>query len=431
MTAEQLQSAENLSTSPAAGKSAQTPTGTPTIKSERLVILDALRGVATLGILIMNIQLFSMVSSAYLNPTTFGDLNNANYWVWYLSHLFADMKFMSIFSMLFGAGIVLMSDRRTAQGLPVTRFHFRRMGWLLVLGLLHAHLLWPGDILVSYALCGMAVFHFRNFSPLVLWITGLLCFSVASGLSILTGLSIPFWPPEDVIQMQQETWQPGATEINKELKTQLGSWLQQLPLRSTQAFFLETFVFLFTLAWRCSGLMLIGMALYKQGILTGLRSKATYWFLIVIAACIGIPVTMYGIHENFANEWNMSYSFFLGDQFNYWASPLISLGYAGAVILIFKTPNLEKMARPIARVGQMALSNYLLQTVLCTTLFYGHGFGQFGKFSRVEQLITVLAVSLLQVVFSCFWLRYFRFGPFEWLWRSLTYWKRQPLRIPR
>ena len=426
---EQLQSAEDLPPVPDACKSAKTPTVTPTTRSERLVMLDALRGFATLGILIMNIQSFSMVSSAYLNPTAFGDLNNANYGVWYLSHLFADMKFMSIFSMLFGAGIALMSDKRTAHGLAVTRFHFRRMGWLLVLGLLHAHLLWPGDILVSYSLCGMAVFYFRNFSPCVLWMTGLLCFSVASGTSVLTGLSIPFWPPEDVLEMQQETWRPGPTEINNELKIQLGSWLQQLPLRSSQALFLETFVFLFTLAWRCSGLMLIGMALYKQGILTGVRSNSTYAFLIVIAACIGIPVTMYGIHENFAHEWNMSYSFFLGDQFNYWASPMISLGYAGAIMLIFKMPNLKKMAWPLARVGQMALSNYILQTLLCTFLFYGHGFAQFGKFSRVEQLLTVLAVSLIQITFSCIWLNYFRFGPLEWLWRSLTYWRRQPLLI--
>ena len=100
------------------------------------------------------------------------------------------------------------------------------------------------------------------------------------------------------------------------------------------------------------------------------------------------------------------------------------------MILIVKSPNLTKMAWPLARVGQMALSNYLLQTLLCTSLFYGHGLGQFGNFPRVEQIITVLAASLLQLIFSCLWLRYFRFGPFEWLWRSLTYWQRQPLSIP-
>ncbi len=407
------------------------PPTTPTAKTERIVVLDVLRGVATLGILIMNIQSFSMISSAYFNPTAYGNLENANYWVWHLSHLLADMKFMSIFSILFGAGIVLMSDRRTARGLPATGFHYRRMGWLLVIGLLHAHLLWQGDILVTYALCGSAVFWFRNLSPRVLWVTGLLCFSVASGVSILTGLSIPFWPPKDVLQMQQEVWQPGAAEIQKEIATYLQPWIQQLPLRSKEAFFIETFVFLFLFVWRCSGLMLIGMALFKQGVLTGERSKSFYAALIAIAAFIGGPLIALGIDRNFQTGWNMGYSFFMGGQFNYWGSPLISLGYVGAIMLIYKSDVWSKMTWPLARVGQMALSNYLLQTLVCTWLFHGHGFGQFGRFSRVEQMMTVLAVSALQLIVSSIWLRYFRFGPFEWLWRSLSYWKPPPLRVKK
>ena len=405
------------------------PAAPPTGKPERIVSLDVVRGFATLGILIMNVQFFSMIGSAYLNPTAYGDLSNSNHWVWYLSHLFADMKFMSIFSMLFGAGIVLMSNRRSTLALPVTRFHFRRMGWLLILGLLHAHLLWAGDILVSYALCGSAVFWFRNCSPRVLWAIGVSCFAIASLISIMTGLSMPLWPPEDILQLRQETWQPQADTIKQEIATYLQPYLQQLPTRSEQAFFMETFLFVFSTVWRCSGLMLIGMALYKQRILTGERSGAVYAVLIAIAVCIGIPATTYGIHRNFEADWEMSYSFFLGDQFNYWASPLISLGYVGGIMLVLKSPMLAKMAWPLARVGRMALSNYLLQTLLCTFLFYGHGFAQFGNFSRVEQLITVLVVSLVQIAFSCIWLNYFQFGPLEWLWRSLTYWHRQPLRL--
>ena len=138
---------------------------------------------------------------------------------------------------------------------------------------------------------------------------------------------------------------------------------------------------------------------------------------------------MYGIHLNFTTSWSMSYSLFLGDQFNYWASLLISLGYTSTIMLIFKLPELAKLVWPLGRVGQMALSNYLLQTVLCTLLFYGHGLAQFGNFSRVEQAFTVLALSIVQLAFSCIWLNYFRFGPLEWLWRSLTYWQLQPLRI--
>ena len=405
------------------------PPAPPTGKAERVVSLDVVRGFATLGILIMNIQFFSMISSAYFNPTAYGDLSNSNHWVWYLSHLFADMKFMSIFSMLFGAGIVLMSNRRSTLALPVTRFHFRRMGWLLILGLLHAHLLWSGDILVSYALCGSAVFWFRNCSPRLLWTIGVSCFAIASLISIMTGLSMPLWPPEDILQLRQETWQPQADTIKQEIAAYQQPYLQQLPTRSEQAFLMETFLFVFSTVWRCSGLMLIGMALYKQCILTGERSGAVYAVLIAIAVFIGIPATMYGIHQNFEADWKMSYSFFLGDQFNYWSSPFISLGYVGGIMLVLKSPMLAKTTWPLAPVGQMALSNYLVQTLICTFLFYGHGFAQFGNFSRVEQLITVLAVSLVQIAFSCIWLKYFRFGPLEWLWRSLTYWHRQPLRL--
>ena len=399
----------------------------PIGKPERIVSLDVVRGFATLGILIMNIQFFSMIGSAYLNPTAYGDLSNSNHWVWYLSHLFADMKFMSLFSMLFGAGIVLISKKRSTLALPTTGFHFRRMGWLLILGLLHAHLLWLGDILVPYALCGSAVFWFRNCTPRLLWTVGVSCFTIASLISIMTGLSMPFWPPEDILQLRQESWQPQADTIKQEIAANLQPYFQQLPTRSEQALFMETFLFVFSTMWRCSGLMLIGMALYKQRILTGERSGAVYSALIAIAVCIGIPATTYGIYRNFEADWEMSYSLFLGDQFNYWSSPLISLGYVGGIMLFLKSPILAKTAWPLARVGQMALSNYLLQTLLCTFLFYGHGFAQLGKFSRVEQLITVFVVSLVQIAFSCIWLNYFRFGPLEWLWRSLTYWHRQPL----
>lgn len=268
-----------------------------------------------------------------------------------------------------------------------------------------------------------------NCSPRVLWFVGLSCIGTGSLISILTGLSIPFWPPDEVLQLQQETWQPPPAAIEEEVATNLKPYLQQLPARSFEAFFLETFLFLYLIVWRCSGLMLIGMALSKQQVLTGERSVSFYILLAGIAACIGIPLTMYGVHLNFMANWSMSYSFFLGDQFNYWASLLISLAYTSAIMLIFKLPALANMAWPIARVGQMALSNYLLQTLICTLIFYGHGLAQFGNFSRTDQAFTVLAVWMVQTVISCIWLHYFRFGPIEWLWRSLTYWQRQPLRV--
>jgi uncharacterized protein len=132
----------------------------PITEGERIVSIDALRGFALLGILYMNIQAFSMVSAAYMNPTAYGDLHGANYAVWLLGRLLADLKFMSIFSMLFGAGIFLLTSQVEASGRRPTPLHYRRMGWLLLFGLLHGSLLWYGDILYDYALCGMLVFLF-------------------------------------------------------------------------------------------------------------------------------------------------------------------------------------------------------------------------------------------------------------------------------
>src|SRR5688572_28004212 len=126
----------------------------PVTEYERIESMDVLRGFALLGILLMNIQSFSMITAAYLNPTAYGDLTGVNFWVWTLSHLLAAEKFISIFSMLFGACVVHMWRRAEHNGASATRLHYRRVGWMILFGLLHAHLLWYGDILYTYGMCG-------------------------------------------------------------------------------------------------------------------------------------------------------------------------------------------------------------------------------------------------------------------------------------
>jgi uncharacterized protein len=150
--------------------------------------------------------------------------------------------------------------------------------------------------------------------------------------------------------------------------------------------------------------------------------------LFTLGLGVGIPVVALGIARNFAADWNVTYSFFLGSQYNYWGSLLVSLGFLSGVMLLCKTNVLRPVVWPLCKVGQMALTNYLAQTVVCTTLFYGHGFGLFCRLSRVEQACVVAAILASQLVLSPIWLHYFRFGPCEWLWRSLSYWQRQPLR---
>ena len=177
-----------------------------------------------------------------------------------------------------------------------------------------------------------------------------------------------------------------------------------------------------------TGLMLVGMGLFKLGMFSAERSARTYVTMIGAALFVGIPVILYGVRRNFGAEWSFESCFYMGGQFNYWASLLVSLGWVGAVMLVCKQGVATKLVRALAAVGQMAFTNYLMQTVICTTIFYGHGFGLYGSVSRVGQAGIVLAVWVFQLIVSPLWLGRFRFGPAEWLWRSLTYMRRQPMR---
>lgn len=400
----------------------------PTAPSERIVSLDVLRGIAILGILIMNIQSFSMIGSAYTNPMAYGDLTGLNKLVWILSHLFADQKFLTIFSILFGAGIVMMSGRATAKGLKQAGIHYRRTFWLLLIGAIHAYLFWYGDVLVIYALCSLFVFLFRNASPKKLLIGGLLMFSVASIVSLFFGFSMVTWPVE-VQQQIGSGWKPNEEAIRAELAGYRGGWLDQMTYRVPAALALQTFLFLVLFLWRAGGLMLVGMALYKWGVLTAERSSKFYKKAMLIGFGIGFPMVGYGVFRNFAADWAVEYSMFLGGQFNYWGSLFIASGYIAATMYLCRKSAESRLMGLLGGVGRAALSNYLMQTIICTTLFYGHGFGLFGSVERKYQFLIVVGVWLTLVFATEWWFKHYRFGPLEWLWRSLTYWKRQPLRI--
>jgi len=402
---------------------------TPVAQKARIASIDVLRGLAVFGILVMNIQSFSMIDAAYMNPTAFGDLTGANYGIWLVSHVLADQKFMTIFSMLFGAGVVLMTGRREAEGRRSAGLHYRRMAVLLLFGILHAYLLWFGDILYTYAMCGMIVYLLRHRRPRTLLIVGLMSIAVGSAVTMLFGLSLPHWPAESRQEMMAE-WAPTPEEVADNLETYRGRWWQQMECRAPSALGFQTFLFLALFVWRAGGLMLVGMALFKLDVFSAKRSIGFYAAWITAAVCVGIPVILYGVHRNFAANWDMSYSFFLGGEFNYWASILVSMGWISLVMLICKK-GVRWITAPLAAAGQMALTNYLLQTIICTTIFYGHGFGLYGRMERVAQAGMVVGVWLVELALSTIWMRHFLFGPFEWLWRSLTYMQRQPfLRRP-
>ena len=400
------------------------PATAPTRPAERIVAIDILRGFALLGILIMNIQEFAMPTAAYSNPTVYGDLTGGNRWVWTFSHVFADQKFMTIFSLLFGAGIVLMSEKLDARGQRAWGLHYRRTFWLLLIGLAHAYLLWSGDILVAYALCGFWVYWLRRLRPGWHMALGILVVSVSALILLAASLTMP---PETQQEWQAD-WRPAAETIAEEVASYRGGWLEQMNARVPTTVDFQTYGFLFWALWRAGGLMLMGMALFRWGVLTGSCSRRFYAGMAVLGFAIGLPVVSWGVVQNFAHNWTLEYSYFgPGAQANYWGSFFVSAAYIGLLMLFARSRALPWLQNALAAVGRTALSNYLLQTILATAIFYGHGLGLYGSVERVGQIGIVVAIWAFQLVVSSLWLRYYRFGPFEWLWRSLSYWRLQAM----
>jgi uncharacterized protein len=403
------------------------PTGGPVTGAERIDSLDVLRGVAVLGILTMNIGSFAMPSAAYQNPTVWGSLDGLNGVAWTATHLLGDLKFMAIFSMLFGAGLVLMSERREARGEGVWGLHLRRMFWLLVFGLAHAHLIWYGDILVWYAVAGTLVFGLRRRRPRTLIALGLGAWLVGSMILTAADLSWSEWPEAERAATVAEL-DPPAEVLRAEIDAYQGGFASQFADRSPRAVEMETSVFLVWALWRVSGLMLLGMALFKLGILSASRSDAFYRRLLVAVLLIGIPVIAAGIVWNRSTGWDPPGFFFIGSLPNYWGSLPVALGWVGLVMLAVRREWWDGLRARFAAVGRMAFTNYIAQSVICTWIFYGHGLGLFGRVDRVGQVGIMLAVWAVMLAVSPLWLRRFRFGPLEWLWRSLVYLRLQPMR---
>ena len=388
----------------------------------RIASLDVLRGFALLGILVMNIQLFAMPSAAYQNPTAWGDLTGINLGVWTFAHVFFSQKFLTLFSMLFGAGVCLFADRLEARGGRPAKWHYRRMGWLLAFGLAHAYLLWAGDILVTYAICGCLVYLLRRRGPRTLVTVGGASLLATSLLLVLAGsaLTVPEIPEEAISEIRRG-WTPDASELDAEIAAYRGGWSEQQPVRAEEAFGIHLGLLPFFAIWFCGGLMLIGMALYKWGVLGAARDDHFYRRLASIGLLAGLPLVAFGTWWNFAGGWAWQRSMFFGTLFNSWGCIPVALGYLGLVMLAVRRGFLPGLQARLAAVGRMAFTNYLLQTVLCTTVFYGHGLGLFASAERYQQLLIVFAVWALQLWLSPIWMRRYSYGPLEWLWRTLTY----------
>lgn len=399
----------------------------PVSASERILALDVLRGFAVLGILVMNIQSFAMPLAAYSNPTGWEMQSPLDFLLWGFAHLVAEQKFMTIFSILFGAGVALMLQRLEERDARVAVIHYRRTLGLILIGLAHSYLLWYGDILVTYGVCALFLYPFRRVRPSRLLIVGIVLLCVAPVVSQGYSLYVSQLPEEEATAALAGL-EPSEEQVAREVELYRGSWIEQMEHRAPTALSFQTMILAFFTLWRAGGLMLIGMALYKWGVLTARRSPAFYRRLVLVGAATGLPLVLASLLYIVRHGFDFLAVWFAAGVLNYAGSLGVAFAYVGGVMWWCLAGRPGPLTHALGAAGRMALTNYLLQTILCTLVFYGFGLGLFGRLGLAAQWLVVLGVWAVSLVLSPWWLARYRFGPFEWLWRSMTYLRWQPMR---
>ena len=383
----------------------------------RIHSLDLIRGFAVLGILIMNITSFSQIGMAYMNPTIGAGLEGYNQYFHGFNYIFADTRFMSIFSMLFGAGVVLFTQRIEAKGERVAALHYKRMFWLLIFGLTHAYFIWVGDILVAYAICGSLVYFFRKKSIRTLFIIAIVLFLIPISLNFMTYYGMP----KDALESTFAFFYPSTEQIAAQTKIMQGSYIEQMPLRIENALELQTLVFMIDTFWRTSSMMLLGMILYRKGILSADKSTAYYNNMIWLGFVPGLIISSLGLNQVYSYDWSGAYVMNIGANYKFVSGLLMALGYIGLVIWIYKKGIFKKLQNRLQATGRMAFTNYIGMSLICTLIFNGHGLGLFGTFDRLQQFLIVIGLWVIMLIISPLVLKKYQFGPLESMWRKLTY----------
>ena len=381
--------------------------------------LDMLRGFAILGILVMNIQAFAMPWPAYANPYAFGSMDGLHGWVYYISHVFFDGKFYSLFAMMFGAGLALLAERSLQTDRSATAHHYRRMLFLGLVGLLHGFFIWYGDILFIYAVCGSVAWLFLRRRTRTLFVVALLFLLTPLLISLLTAWSMAHWPDELLVEMAQ-WWGPNSPAIAEDLAAYTGAYSDQLPVRAEVYLSIISWSMGLHVFWHATGLMLLGMVLYRLGMMTAEWSRRAYLLTLLLGLGLGLLLVLWGLLQIEAQNWRFPWTKFVGRQYNNTAAPLMSLAYLAMIMLLYQMGRARLIQQGLQAVGKTALSNYLLQSLVCTLIFYGHGLGLFGEVSRGWQAAIVPGIWLGQIGLSLWWLRHFRHGPVEWLGRCFS-----------
>lgn len=437
------------------GSSTHTAGAKPVAAADRIKSIDAIRGVALLGILMMNMPGFG-INWDFWYPIITGPRAGKDYYTFATVFVLFEGTMRGLFSMLFGAGMVLFMQNKTElPGQPtVAEYYYRRLLWLVLFGLFNAFiLLWGGDILFYYGLAGMILFAFRKLSPKWLLVVALssMCF----------GMIKKQWNYNETREKRIEYNDAKAAEKEKKKLTEeqqgaIAAWTEieksQKPdtavtnrnLRKMDGNYATIFTYfipqnvsseigyMYYDPWDLFTMMFLGMALFGWGFFSNRLKTSTYVIWLLIGYGVGLPIAW----SIFDQQWMGGVD--VGAYFDRWRSShtvfgefrriLLTIGHASLVMLVFRSNIVPWLMRALANVGQMAFTNYLMQSIICTWFYYGYGFGYYNKLRFHELYYVVFAIWLFQLIVSSIWLRYFRFGPFEWLWRSLTYWKWQPMK---
>lgn len=418
--------------------------------AQRIEAVDFVRGAALFGILLMNITAFGL-PYAYESPAPAGGAEGANLWAWIITNTGFEGTQRALFSILFGAGVILLTSRLEAAGRSdVADIYFRRNMWLIVFGMVDAYLfLWFGDILYAYGIIGMFLFVFRKSRVRMLLVAGL--------GALLLNAAFNLADTRETLQthaafVEASRVQAAAAKLSEEQRQAIAAWEEARTeheptpamiandLERTRGGYWSAFGYVARVNARVQswglyrhyfldglGMMLIGMALFRLGVLTLERPSRFYLAMAGVGYGVGLSVSIaetWWIMEGrfgalaFAQT---AVSYDLGRLF-------MTMGHLAALLLFVRSGALERLRRAVAAVGRMALTAYLTQSIVCTTIFVV--LGLYGRFERHQLYYVVAAIWAAQLIFSSLWLRHFRFGPAEWLWRWLTYLKRPPLRKP-
>jgi len=400
----------------------------------RIVQLDVMRGAAVLGIYWINVMVAALPHSAYLIPVLLGDATTANNMVWAFSEVFVDGTMRGLFSMLFGASAMLFLDesRLAGKGLEVVDRYYRRSLLLMLFGMLHAWLLlWPNDVLYAYGLFGLFLFPLRKLAPQVLLVLGLVLLALGDmGVAEIQPAADPAASVSTQLNKAPDLTDSGlsqtiANQMDETISTFRAGYWRIFDYQKQQVVEQQSTNIYNSHFFDIGGMMLIGMALFRLGILIGRRTRSFYLQMTVMAYLCGMlfrgPETLEAFDYGFKMTRLLGHE---GETYNI-GRLAMGLGHIGLICLLCQTVLFEPVARMLAAVGRLALSNYIMQSILSMFIFYGFGLGLYGQLERYQLLFICLAVWVVQIIFSLVWLKHFHYGPLEWLWRSLIYGRKQ------